>query len=70
MAGNTLVIDARGRMILAVPGSVSPDMRQMIRDQFNAWRDAQPPELLIVPAAEVVRVVEIDIDLAPAEGKG
>ncbi len=60
----TLVVDAQGRMLLSVTGSLEPQMRQEIKAAFNAWRDAQPPELLIVPESEVIRVLDIELEVA------
>ena len=59
----TLVVDAQGRMVLSIPAPVSPAMKAAIQASFDAWRNAQPPELLIVPESEVVRVVAVELEV-------
>jgi len=67
MATARLVIDREGRMVLAVDVPLSKDAAIGIRRAFDEWRRAQPPQLLIVPDAEVVRVVDVELgDLTEA----
>lgn len=61
-----VVIDRAGRVMLTVPGPVTPANVVAIRDAFNDWRDAQPPELLVVPEADVVRVETIELAIPEA----
>ena len=55
MKNAQLIIDREGRMILATKGAISADQVEVIRAEFDRWRNAQPPELLIVGGATSVQ---------------
>jgi hypothetical protein len=65
-----LVINHTGHVILATTERLSPEVAERIKASFDEWREAQPPHVLIIPDTEVIRVTEIELDLAtPAEGE-
>ena len=66
MKNAQLIVDREGRMILATKGAISADQVEVIRAEFDRWRNAQPPELLIVAESDVVRVVDVTLDLPEA----
>jgi hypothetical protein len=68
MARFQLYVDGRGRMLLATPASISAEMVQAIKAQFAAWKDAEPPELLVVPETEVCRIVDLELTISGEAG--
>jgi hypothetical protein len=50
-------------MVLTTGQLLDPADLASIRDAFRQWCEAQPPEVLIVPDAELVRLVDVELQL-------